>query len=165
MKTIIEGSNLMLFLNSAMKSIPLATSHTLSISAETSDVSNKDVADGKWKAEQIKQFSWEATTDNLYAADAFDELFAAMTAGTPINAFFGLKANVTPFVDYWNLDTTQPFYTGQVIITSLQANAQNGENATFSATFTGVGELHYNDPDQETGVHDEANQGGGGGGQ
>jgi len=30
---------------------------------------------------------------------------------------------------------------GKVIITSIEVNAPNGENATFTAQFTGVGEL------------------------
>lgn len=32
-------------------------------------------------------------------------------------------------------------YTGQMIITNLEKNAPNGENATFKVDFTGVGAL------------------------
>lgn len=32
-------------------------------------------------------------------------------------------------------------YSGNVIITALEANAPNGDNATFTASFEGVGAL------------------------
>jgi tape measure domain-containing protein len=37
--------------------------------------------------------------------------------------------------------TTNPVYSGKVIITALEANAPNGDNATFTASFEGVGAL------------------------
>ena len=43
---IINGSDLMVFVDN--KSIALATSHSLSISAETVDTSNKGVGGGDW---------------------------------------------------------------------------------------------------------------------
>ena len=99
METIIKGGNLMVFAaeNSTPgslaepKSIPLATSHTLRISSETTDVSNKDVASGKWAANEAGQMSWEATTENLYCENGGQWLFEMMTSGNRVNVVFAQK--------------------------------------------------------------------------
>ena len=68
-----------------------------------------------------------------------------MTAQTPIDAVFALEKNYKTKTDEvtkggW-IPSTTGTYTGKVIITSLEASAPNEDNATFSATFTGVGAL------------------------
>ena len=72
-----------------------------------------------------------------------------MTAGLPITIRFGLKQtpsdpDMTPADDnmalpYWTSQNT--FYQGKALITSLVANANNGENATYNITLTGVGKI------------------------
>lgn len=145
METIIKGGNLMLFLDKA--SIPLATSHTMRISSDTVDVSNKDVASGKWAASEIGKFSWEVTTDNLYCDTGIETLYDYMLAAEPIDALFFQKDedddDELPQSGSWTPSTTKKGFSGKVLITSLDITAQNGENATFSATFTGYGELSY----------------------
>lgn len=141
--TIIKGNDLMLFDNQG-KSIAYATAHTLSLSGETSDTSSKD--HGIWGAQEVTRVTWEITTENLYTEDAFDTLMAAMLARTAIDVEFGLKAETgTGTVvdgDYPNwTPKTGSTYKGKAFITSLTANANNGENATFSATFSGAGKL------------------------
>ena len=37
--------------------------------------------------------------------------------------------------------TSLIYYKGKVVITSLELNAPNGDNATFTASFEGVGAL------------------------
>lgn len=143
METIIKGGVLMLFIDD--DSIPLATNHTLTINANTTDVSNKDVDGGAWAASEVGTYSWEASTDNLYSTNGVSALYAKMVAGAPVDAFFGVKAEAAdaalPISGFWSEGTTG--FDGQVIITSLEITAQNGENATFSATFTGYGELSW----------------------
>ena len=41
----------------------------------------------------------------------------------------------------YDLDKTQNYYSGKAYVTSLTANANTGENATFSITLTGSGAL------------------------
>ena len=44
--------------------------------------------------------------------------------------------------DYENWTSAEDgYYTGKVLITSLSANASNGETATMSVTLTGVGKI------------------------
>jgi hypothetical protein len=69
-----------------------------------------------------------------------------MLAKTPIDIVFAKASNydanglttVGGDVSTW---TKGLGYKGKAVITSLTANANTGENATFSATFTGCGPL------------------------
>lgn len=155
MGTSINGSDLMMFIDTdttgstpAYKSIAFATSHKLSISAETTETSSKDTG-GKWVAKAVRKLSWNMSTDNLYSLDGvgqkYSDLFDLMTARKEINVVFSLesgyatKADEVPAAGWAPLTTGQ--YKGKVVITSLELNAPNGDNATFTASFEGVGAL------------------------
>ena len=142
----IQGGNLMLFING--KSIAYATNHTLEISGETKDTSNKDEGAGAWASEEVGLLSWTASTENLYSEDGegnlYADLFDAMIDKTPIPAVFSLKSASAEVVNVTTGGWTPiaaPKYTGNVVITSLSLNAPNGEYATFTANFSGVGAL------------------------
>lgn len=142
--TIIKGNALMLF-DSTGASYAYATSHTLSISAETSDltVQTKDHANGIWSDAEVSKYSWEITSENLYTTNDYDKLFDSMTSGQPIDVKFGLGKSTQDTTDskivHWTVDGAH--YEGKALITSLQANANTGENATYSLTLTGVGSI------------------------
>lgn len=140
----IKGQELMLFVNG--KSIAYATNHTLNLSAELADVSNKDEGSGDWKVQEVKQMSWEATTENLYSVDGYSSLFTLMTAKTPITAVFAPKTETDINVPSGGTWTASSGYTGQVIINSIAVNAQVGDYATFTVNFTGVGALTAYNP-------------------
>ena len=128
------------------KSIAYATSHTLSISGDTQDTSNKDEGGGNWASSEVSILNWTASSDNLYSTDGegnnFEDLFDIMIAKTPVQAVFCLKSqmNLTD-VPTGGWSPSVPKYVGNVVITSLEVNAPNGEYATFTAQFTGVGAL------------------------
>lgn len=146
MAQVINGGDLMLFIND--KSIAFATSHKLSISVETVETTSKD-SGGKWVSKAARKISWNCTTENLYSNDGegvtFDQLFDMLVAREEVDAVFCLekdyatKADKVP-ADGW-IPSTAGTYFGKVIITNLEANAPNGDNATFTATFEGVGAL------------------------
>lgn len=136
---IINGSDLMVFMGG--KSIAYATSHSLSISAETNDVTSKDSGNGDWSAASIKKLSWECSTENLYSKEAYSQLYAAMIAKNAVTLVIDLKEGETLPSDGWTPATGGTGYTGSAIITSLEMSAPDGDNATFSATFTGTGAL------------------------
>lgn len=145
MANIIQGEDLMLFMGG--KSIACATNHTLTISTETSDTSHKDIK-GSWKSSTVKAFSWEVSTENLFTLDGagkqYDDLFDAMTGKVEVDVVIGKPSTVVVGADGYTPATTG-WYKGKAIITSLTLNMQNGDNATYSATFTGVGELSKQD--------------------
>lgn len=143
---IIKGRDLMLF-NSTGNSYAYATNHTLTITAETTDISSKD--HGIWGASEISKYTWEITSENLFTSDEYDSLFTTMLAGDAITVRFGLKTDQADLIKnvadgdsdltHWTSQST--YYEGKVIITSLTANANNGENATYSVTLTGTGSI------------------------
>lgn len=139
---IIKGDDLMLF-DANKKSIAFATSHSLSISADAVDVSSKD--HGIWKANSVNKLSWEISSENLYTEDAYDTLFESMINRTPITVYWNTKketdANKSVADGDYTEWSTEGGYTGSVVITSLTANANSGENATYSVTLTGTGKI------------------------
>lgn len=165
-KQIIKGDDLMLF-DSTGKSIGYATAHTLTLSAEAQDVSSKD--HGIWTGNEVNKISWEITSENLYTTEEFDALFSAMIAREGIIVYFGTKTAAQDKTvadddfNAWSLAPTANVpdgaseavgsysatgsaagtagYKGKVFITNLQANANTGENATFSVTLTGSGKI------------------------
>ena len=139
----IKGGDMMLFLNS--KSIAYATSHTLTISGDTQDTSNKDAGGGDRASNEISKLSWTAQSENMYSIDGkgsnFDDLFDIMVAKTPVSATFSKKKETDTDVPETGWTASKPDYEGKVIITSLELNAPNGEYATYTVQFTGVGAL------------------------
>ena len=170
---IIKGGDLMLFLNKNVGtkeqpkyekvSIGYATSHSLSISADTKETSTKD-SGGKWQTSEVGIISWTASSENLYANEAqgmtYSDLFDAMVARTPIDAVFGVEGNSNNTeadkldnvpTGGWTIDPREganpkgekrfPRYEGKVIITSIELNAPNGEDSSFTVQFQGTGAL------------------------
>lgn len=139
MGNFIKGNQLMLFIGG--KSIAFATSHTLTLTADTSDVKTKD--HGLWGSSEITGLNWEITSENLYTDGAAGTLEAAWKAGTQLDVAFGLASNWTANgLDNPGTDNYTPaagVQTGKAIITNLSYNAAAGENATLSVTLKGVG--------------------------
>lgn len=147
----IKGSDLMLFIGG--KSVAGATNHTLTINAETSEISakTKDEANGAWNESEVSTFTWEATTENLVTftgygvGNTYMDLYDAMSTGEEVTLVLGVKSESgekAPDADGFTPKAAgQPYLTGKAYITSLDLTAQDGENATFTATFTGNGKL------------------------
>lgn len=156
MSDIVKGGQLMVFVGG--KSIAAATNHTLSLNVDTVDSSNKDLAGGKWASEEPDKINWSMTTENLFTFDNtvgknYDDLMGILISRQKVDIVFALAATLENYSDEtvtevptggWVKSTTQKWYSGQAYITALDVNAQNGENATFTATFTGAGALVQN---------------------
>lgn len=157
---ILKGDDLMIF-DASGRSIAFATSHTLTLTADSQEISCKD--SGVWKDNFITKMSWEVSSENLYSEDGYKDLFDKMVEGKAIQIYFG-KADATKYAkkssDSWSDDNAltdksyginspeeawtvkgQYAYVGKAVISSLTLNAASGDNATYSATFTGTGKL------------------------
>lgn len=151
-KNIQKGTDIMVFVkqDGIYRSIAHATSHTLSISGETQEVNSKDY--GEFGSSTVNKITWEITSENLMTED-YETLFDLMLAKTQLDLVFGMKSIDKAIEEQ---DDGAPAYytpknnvaagyqgakTGKAYITSLQENAPNGENATFSVTFTGIGAI------------------------
>lgn len=140
---VVAGKDLMIFVGG--KATALATSHSLSITAETSEAASKD--DGAWGSATVTKFSWEGSTEALVSMDAqtnsFDAMYEAMMTRQPVDIVSGRPQNATDDgmpEEGWKVPTTN-YYKGKALITSLQRNDPNGDNSTMTVTFTGVGKL------------------------
>lgn len=151
---IQKGKKLMLFVKdesgSNYKSIGYATNHSFNSSVSTVDTSHKDVADaanGKWDNQEPDTYSWSITSEHFYADTANGytpaDIMKFYIAGTELDVKFGITTDSTTGVPDggWTPSTgsSVPLLSGKVIITSIDIQAPNGDNATMSITFTGKG--------------------------
>lgn len=147
----IKGGKLMLFIGDQNpKSIAFATNHTFSINASLSDTSNKDEGAGDWNSQEPNLLDWSIDTENLYSLDGegnnYSDLFDIMVSKQKVKCVFALTAESGDNVPTggWSPATptaTSPIYEGNAVISSLQLNAPNGEYASLTATFTGIGAI------------------------
>ena len=155
---LLKGNDLMLFANDGKKytSIAYATNHTLELSADTKDVSNKDMGNGCWSSSEIGMYSWSTSSENMVSDGAenghnYNTLFDMFLKREKVKIAFSLQ---TDNIDYaakldseysapaegWTYDAAN-HYEGDAIITSLSLTAQNGEYATYTVQFQGCGAL------------------------
>lgn len=133
----------MIFING--NATALATSHRLSLSADTSESASKD--DGAWGNSTVTKKRWEASTEALVSMDegveSFDAMYDLFDAGEPVEIISGRPSNITDDgvpEGGWEAPT-QKYYKGMALITSLERNDPNGENSTMSISLRGVGKL------------------------
>jgi predicted secreted protein len=161
---------MMLFIqegNGTVKSIAFATSHTLTVSTDTQQTSTKDDG-GKFQSSDYGIISWSASSENLCSYDGagynYQDLINLMLSQTKVIATFSVEGDSGSTYPYTNKkdsvdDTTNDVwtpadtgtigstsnkslgYTGTVLITSVEVNAPNGENATFTVQLQGDGPL------------------------
>lgn len=129
--SIINGHNLRWRV--AGVAIAKATDCTISISGETRTQSHKDIGSGTgsgWTGNNYGTKSWEGTCNALYAEnESFETLWTAFNTNTKIT------------VEYSDDVAGNRMFTGTAVITSLEQNAPDNEDVTFSVTFAGDGTL------------------------
>lgn len=143
----LNGKDFMIFIGS--KATALATSHKLTLTAETGDAASKD--DGMWDEGIVTKMSWEASTEALVSADAdvesFDTLYDAFIAGEAVDIVSGIPANLTNDgvpSDGWkspDTKTGQIYYKGKALITSLDRTDAKGSNSSMTVQLKGQGKL------------------------
>ena len=140
---VLNGKDFMVFVNN--EATALATSHKLTLNAETSDAASKD--DGMWDESIVTKMSWEASTEALVSADAnvnsYDTLYDLFIARQPVTLICGVPGNLTNDgvpTEGWQAPSTK-YYTGQALITSLDRSDAKGSNSSMTVSFKGVGKL------------------------
>lgn len=140
---VLNGKDFMIFVEG--KTTALATSHKLTLNAETSDAASKD--DGMWDEAIVTKMSWEASTEALVSADedvdSYDSMYDKFIAGEPVTIVSGIpvnKSNDGLPEGGWKAPT-QKYYTGKALITSLDRNDAKGSNSSMTVSFKGVGKL------------------------
>ena len=139
----IKGNDLMLFqqIESAWKALGAATNHTLNASREILETANKDT--GIFGDNEAGKVTWSLETENMYVIEDYNALMDAFLAGEKLKVSFAIASNADSVdgkpAEGWTRGNDG--YEGEVIITTLNANAPYNETATYTATFTGCGPL------------------------
>ena len=119
---------------------------TLNITTEEIDISNKMMSGG-WKGSLPGKKSFSVTSESLFTnkdgQESFPSLLEKQIADETLDFTFG-EAKVseqTSTGGKFELDESKPHFTGKIMITSLDVKSTDGDIATCSASFTGIGAL------------------------
>ena len=157
-KDIFKGSALQLFINDGGSQdvcIGFATSHALSITTNTTELSTKD--HGDYPAVLPTTVTWEVTAENVYATTSMKTLLGYVKNRTKVTVKFAEVGNYSQKDGAYSYEAIEPgiidnetkhsWEIGKIIgqgnayITSYSINASSGDNASISCTFTGCGPL------------------------
>lgn len=134
---VLDGTDLIL--SSMGHALGFSTGCKVSTSAETGERKTKEASSGKWKEQYVKSFSEQITADGVVLTNGtdevptYDQLKAAMLKGDPIDAAYNLRDGDK------RTGKTAGGYTGKYIITSLELDAQAGDDAKYSITLQNSG--------------------------
>jgi hypothetical protein len=151
---IIKGGQLMLMIGGS--TIAFATSHSLSLTRNTQEISTKDHGDASAVLPTTQ--SWEITSENLMSTDGFATVLDAYLNATQVTVYFGMtnyagypnqESGIVGTQSVWSkaqwpsggTSSTSLNLTGKGYITSATVNANAGENATMSITIQGSGSI------------------------
>lgn len=144
--TDIFRGQLFIFTSEDQKPIAYGKDASLNITTEEIDTSNKMMSGG-WKGSLPGKKSFSVTSESLLTQkdgqESFPSLLKKQIADETFPFVFG-EAKVTEQTatgGMFELDKTKPYYKGTVMITSLDVKSTDGDIATCSASFTGVGAL------------------------
>ena len=157
-KDIFKGSALQLFINDGGSNdvcIGFATSHALSITTNTTELSTKD--HGDYPAVLPTTVTWEVTAENVYATTSMTKLLGYVKNRTKVTVKFAEVGNYSQKEGAYSYEAIEPgiiendsktswsigkiIGQGKAYITSYSINAASGDNASISCTFTGCGPL------------------------
>lgn len=142
---VIKGGHLMILIGGTP--LAFATSHSLSKTLNTQEISTKDHGDAAAVLPQNK--TYELTTENLYSLSGYQTLNTAFENMTEVEVYFGEttynqssgQASIVGVEGAQNWSASGFGETGKGYITSLQVTAGAGDNATYSATIRISGTL------------------------
>lgn len=150
--TDIVRGQLFLFVDGAP--IAFASSASLEITTEEIDVSNKMMGD--WAASLPGKKSYTISSESLLTrldgTMSFDMLFKKQIAGQTLSFAFGeaVATEQTNTGGKFSLNTAKISHKGTVMITSLSLKSDNGQIASCSSQFKGIGALEEVDPSAPT---------------
>jgi hypothetical protein len=121
----------------------MATSCTFHVSAQLEDSSTKDSV-GDWQEQEVTGLSWDAQTDSLVTledngtnGELPQDLLGLIINKTKVTLTFDQTAGANNRVG----QNSAIKRTGEAYVTDVTITAQNRQNSTFSAKFTGTGPL------------------------
>lgn len=137
--SVLDGTDLILSIGA--NALGFSTGCKVNTSAETGERVTKEASGGKWKESYIKSFSEQITADGVVLTDgtdevpSYDQLKDAMLKGEPVEAAYNLREGDK------RTGKTTGGYKGKYLITSLDLDAQAGDDAKYSITLQNCGKV------------------------
>jgi len=139
MAKVIDGTDLILSVGGV--ALGYSTGCKITTSAETGERKTKEASAGKWKEAYVKSFSEQITADGCVLLDGgtgmptYDQLKSMMLAAEAIEASYNVRSGDT------REGSTTGGYSGKYIITSLDLDAQAGDDSKYSITLQNYGKV------------------------
>lgn len=138
-KSILDGTDLILSVGG--KALGFSTGCKVTTTTETGERVTKEAASGKWKEKYVKSFSESISADGCVLTDGdtetptYDQLKDIQLSGEPIDASYSLRDGDS------RTGKTTGGYKGKYIITSLELDAQAGDDAKYSVQLENCGKV------------------------
>lgn len=148
----IKGENLRIFLRRVPSlvrpgCVAAATSCTLHCALQVQEDTTKDTVDD-WIEQEPVGLNWDVQTEALVVSE--DEETGYTVSNLIVGEIYEITFSRTIGAageQNRDRDASSPInMTGTAILSDLQINSQNGEMATYTAQFTGHGELAISNP-------------------
>ena len=145
--TILNGTGALLYRRTgevgsyAYKAVGHATSHTLNVTMSTRDTSSKDT--GNLVSREAGRLDAEGSADGLTLYDddfGYEDMQLAITAREVIYMIF-TSPDAEEEEPSENPDLTGIYAAGSFLLTSVNQNAPDQENADYAITFVGIGDF------------------------
>lgn len=135
---VINGTDLIVFMDVDGVPTPVAhgTTYTLTITMATRPTTNK--GSGQIDEKGAGRLDVTGTCTSLMVYGSYEDLVNAHIAGDPVTLSFGAVINTD------ELDVSKPYGQGDFLINSLEMNAPDGENSTYTMTFEHAEGFEYN---------------------
>ena len=138
----------------AWKTLAYGQTHSLSRSADSTDISSKD--HGIWPDKEVTGNSWTMSGEYLFTPANAEVIFGMADKAEPYSVCMAQVAQtdwasgIQPVTDIstnqaWTVGSAWVKY-GNALVTSCEMSANNGEVATLSVEFTGSGSLSNTAP-------------------
>lgn len=134
MATVINGTDLYVFIDDEV--VAHATSHSISMKMNTRATSNKDT--GKWNTKAVGRLDLTASCDALVVYADYAVMAQALLDRQVVHIAFGERTGATLEEGEYvggTLDESKFYAEGNFIITGLDQNAADEDNASYTATF------------------------------
>lgn len=140
----IKGQNLRILLGpdtSHLQCVAAAQTCTVHVSAVVGESSSKD-SEGDWTTNEVTGLQWDVETTALINADADAAArdLSELVVGNTYRILFAHTAS-TSGTKNRSVINADPSYFGSAILTDLQINATDRQEATYTAKFIGDGDL------------------------
>lgn len=138
-KSVLDGADLILSVGG--KALGFSTGCKVSTSVETAKRVTKEASSGKWNETYVKSFSESISADGCVLTDGdtetptYDQLKELMLKGEPVVSAYSLRDGDK------RTGKTTGGYSGKYIITSLDLDAQAGDDSKYSVQLENSGEV------------------------